>query len=39
MKKLLYDFQGIPSKFEKIVTTNNAISQIVNGKYKWKTIM
>ena len=39
MKKLLYDFQGLQSKFEKIVTTNNAISEIVDGEYKWKAIM
>ena len=38
-KKMQYDFQGLSSKFEKIVTVNNAIATINNGEYIWKDIM
>ena len=38
-KKLLYDFQGLSVKFERIVTTGNAIATIVDGKFIWKDIM
>ena len=38
-KKLLYDFRGLPGKFERIVTTGNAIATISNGEFLWKDIM
>jgi exonuclease III len=38
-KKLLYDFRGLPGKFEQIVTTGNAIATISNGEFLWKDIM
>ena len=39
IKKLQYDFQGLPSKFEKIVTINNIVAKVDNGKYTWNDIM
>ena len=38
-KKLQYDFRGLSKKFEKIVTTNNAIAFINAGEYTWIKIM
>ena len=39
IKKLQYDFRGLSEKFEKIVTTNNAIASINAGEYTWMKIM
>ena len=39
IKKMQYDFQGLSSKFEKIVTVNNAIATISDGEFIWKDIM
>ena len=38
-KKLQYDFRGLSKKFEKIVTTNNAVASINAGEYTWMKIM
>ena len=38
-KKLQYDFQNLSSKFEKIVTVNNAIVTKIDDEYVWKDIM
>ena len=38
-KKLLYDIQGLASKFEKLVTIGDAIATVVNGELIWKDIM
>ena len=38
-KELLYHFQGLSNKFEKIVTVNNAIGILHDGEYTWKDIM
>ena len=38
-KKMQYDFQGLSSKFEKIVTINNAIASIFDGELILKDIM
>ena len=39
IKKLLYDFQGLSSKFENIVTTNKIVAIRTNGEYEWKDIL
>lgn len=39
LKKLLYDFQGLPDKFEKIVTAGGAIADVIEGDYVWNDIM
>ena len=39
IKKLQYDFRGLSEKFEKIVTTNNAVASINAGEYTWMKIM
>ena len=39
IKKLQYDFQGLSTKFEKIVTTNNIVAKVDNGKYTWNDIL
>ena len=33
IKQLQYDFQGLSNKFEMIITVNNAIATIIDGKY------
>ena len=39
-KKLLYDFRGLSGKFEKIVTTGNAIATTSSdGRLQWKDIL
>ena len=38
-KKLRYDFQGLPDKFEKIVTVNDVIASVRNDEYVWNEIM
>ena len=38
-KKIIYDFQGLSSKFENLVTIGNAIANIVNGELIWKDII
>ena len=38
-KKMQYDFQNLSSKFEKIVTVNNAIVTKIDDEYIWKDIM
>ena len=38
-KKLLYDIQGLSTKFEKIVTIGDAVATVANGELIWKDIM
>ena len=38
-KKLLYDIQGLATKFEKIVTIGDAVATVVNGEFIWKDLM
>ena len=38
-RKMLYDFQGLSEKFEKLVTTRNAIASVSDGELIWKDIM
>ena len=38
-KKILFDLQELSTKFEEIITINNAVSVKRNGEYQWKPIM
>ena len=38
-KKILYDRQGLSTKFEKRSTINNVLGMLKNGEYSWKDVM
>ena len=39
LKEMQFAFRGLSRKFEKIVTVNGAIVEVVNGEYNWKDIL